>query len=198
MKRTSLLRATPTTATLTVKPSKCKACRLPFFRASAWQTHCRSEACAVAALEAAREKREKAEAIGHRLKLADCRPLSHWHALTQAVVNALVQARDKGKPCISCGTETSVQFEAGHWLSRGANPALRYDLANINLQCHGCNVFKSGNQAAYRVGLVARIGLAEVERLEGPQPLAKHTRESLAALRKWASAETRRIKRDAG
>ena len=197
MKRTSLLRATPTTAALTIKPKRCKACRLPFFPASAWQTHCRSEECAVAALEAAKARRIKAEDRAHREKLAAVKPLSHWHALTQAVVNALVQARDKGKPCISCGTETSVQFEAGHWLSRGANPALRYDLANINLQCHGCNVFKSGNQAAYRVGLVARIGIEEVHRLEGPQPLATHTRESLAALRKWASAEKRRVQKEA-
>jgi hypothetical protein len=90
-----------------------------------------------------------------------------------------------------------VQWESGHWLTRGAHKELAYDLANINLQCHNCNEHKSGNQAAYRLGLVARIGLAEVERLEGPHPLAKHTRESLAALRKWASAEKRRIQREA-
>ena len=197
MKRTAFLRAAPTTATLAVKPKKCKACRAPFFRASAWQTHCRSEECAVAALEAAREKRERAESRAHRLKLADSKPLSHWHALTQAAVNALVQARDRGKPCISCGATSAAQWDAGHYLSRGANPALRYELANLAVQCVACNRFKSGNQAMFRIGLLARIGIEEVHRLEGPHPLAKHTRESLAALRKWASAEKRRIQRKA-
>ena len=177
---------------------KCKACRVQFVRVSAWQTHCRAEKCAVAALEAAKAKRLKAEAQAHRVALAGCKPLSHWHTRTQVAVNSLIQSRDMGKPCISCNTTTTVQWEAGHWLSRGAHPELRYDLANINLQCHRCNVQLSGNQAAYRIGLVARIGLAQVERLEGPQPTVKHTRESLAMLRQWAYAEKRRIQRENG
>ena len=133
MKRTALLRKPPTTATLAVKPRRCKACRLPFFRASVWQTHCRSEECAVAALEAAKAKRERAEARAHREKKADAKKLSHWFDLTQRVVNAYVQARDKGKPCISCGATSAAQWDAGHYLSRGANPALRYDVANLAL-----------------------------------------------------------------
>jgi hypothetical protein len=151
----------------------------------------------VAALEAAKVKRIKAEDRAHREKLAAVKPMSHWHALTQRAVNALVQARDRGKPCISCGTTSAAQWDAGHYLSRGANPALRYHTQNIHLQCVRCNVHLSGNQAAYRVGLIARIGIAEVEWLESPHPLAKHTRESLADLRRWDKAETRRIKREA-
>ena len=189
MKRTALTRTT--TARLTVKPKRCKSCRGQFFPASAWQTHCRADPCAAAAYDAIKASREAKEAKAHREKLADSKPLGHWHALTQRVVNAYVQARDKGKPCISCGTHITVQWEAGHWLTRGAHKELAYDVANIHLQCHHCNVWKSGAQAAYRVGLLARIGAAEVARLEGPHPTAKHTRESLAEIRRWASAEKR-------
>jgi len=196
MKRTALTRTT--TARLTVKPKKCHSCRGDFYPRSAWQAYCRiDERCLMAAYEAIKAKREAKEAREHREKLAASKPLAHWHALTQRAVNALVQARDKGKPCISCGTYKTVQWEAGHWLSRGAHKELAYDLANIHLQCHNCNVWQSGKQAAYRIGLLARIGVEEVERLEGPQPLAKHTRESLAGIRKWALAEKRRIKSEA-
>lgn len=180
-------------ATAKVRVKRCKHCRQGFTPASAWQVYCRAEECALAAVDAAKAKRLKDEAKTHREKLADSKPLAHWLALTQSAINALVQARDKGKPCISCGATKAAQWDAGHYLSRGANPALRFDLANIHLQCIGCNRFRSGNQAAYRVALVQRIGLAEVERLEGPHPLAKFTREALAALRRWAAAEKRRI-----
>lgn len=192
MKRTELRRSDGS-ARLTVKTRKCKACRAPFVLANSWQTHCRAEACAVSAAEANAAKRAKAEAREHRKKLAESKPLQHWLKLTEGVVNHLVQVRDKGLPCISCGTTTTVQWEAGHWLSVGSHPELRYDLTNINLQCHSCNVQKSGNQAMYRIGLVRKWGSAAVHRLEGPHPPAKFTRDQLALIRKEAAAETRRL-----
>jgi len=195
MKRTALTRtANPS---LAVRVKRCKNCRGTFFPASSMQCYCRTPVCAQAAYEAVKAKREAAEAREHREKKADSKRLAHWHALTQRAVNALVQARDKGRPCISCGATSAAQWDAGHYLSRGANPALRYELANLALQCVACNRFKSGNQALFRAGLLVRIGVAEVARLEGPHPLAKHTRESLDGIRKWASAEKRRIESEA-
>lgn len=187
------LRRSDGSARLTVKTRKCKACRAPFVLANSWQTHCRAEACAVSAAEANAAKRAKAEAREHRKKLAESKPLQHWLNVTEAVVNHLVQVRDRGLPCISCGTTKTVAWQAGHYLSVGARPELRFVLSQINLQCLRCNVHLSGNQAKYRIGLVEKIGLAEVERLEGPHPPAKFTREQLALIRKEAAAETRRL-----
>lgn len=88
-----------------------------------------------------------------------------------------------------------MQWEAGHYLSKGARPELRFVLANINLQCHRCNVQLSGNQAKYRIGLVDKIGEAAVEELEGPHPPAKFTREGLEALRRQIAAMTRQLRK---
>jgi Bacteriophage Lambda NinG protein len=140
-------------------------------------------------------KREKAEAREHRAKLADCKPPAHWLELTQRTVNALIRVRDHGRPCISCGARESFEWDAGHYLSRGARPELRFVLDNIAIQCAACNRHKGGNQANFRIGLVARIGLERVEALEGPCPAAKFTRADLAQIRREAAAETRRIER---
>jgi hypothetical protein len=72
---------------------------------------------------------------------------------------------------------------AGHYLSTGARPELRFEPLNVHLQCEQCNTYLSGNLINYRVGLIQRIGLAEVERLEGPHPPAKLTIEDLRAIR---------------
>ena len=196
MKRSSPLKRSTGIARASVKSKKCKACRAPFFPVSNWQTHCRAEACAIAAAEVARAKRQKAEEREHRKKLADSKPLAHWLELTQTVVNELVRERDAGRPCISCGATDAYAFDAGHFLSRGARPELRFVLSNIALQCASCNRHKGGNQAMFRLGLIDRIGLAEVERLEGPHQTAKFTREALAEIRREAAAETRRLKKE--
>lgn len=193
--RKPLVRQADPTARLTIKPKKCKACRGPFFPASSWQTHCRAEPCAIAAAEVAKAKRQRQEAREHRQKLADSKPLAHWLDLTQKVVNGYVRARDEGKPCISCGCREAYEWDAGHYLSRGARPELRFDLANIALQCAACNRHKGGNQAQFRLGLIERIGAAEVERLEGPHPPAKFTREALAELRREIARMTRELEK---
>lgn len=66
-------------------------------------------------------------------------------------------------------------MNAGHYLSVGAHPELRFDEANCHIQCEHCNSYKSGNQAQYRPRLIAKVGQAEVDRLEGPQEPLKLT-----------------------
>ncbi len=196
MKRSELKR-TALQAKLTVKLRKCKVCRTGFVPRSMTHKACGPECAEILGREKAEKERQalaRKEAAEHRQKLADVKPLQHWLKLTEGVVNHFIQARDKGKPCISCGTRRTVQWEAGHFLSVGARPELRYEARNINLQCHRCNVQISGNQAAYRIGLVDKIGEAAVQELEGPHPTAKYTREALAEIRRQFAAETRALK----
>lgn len=176
----------------TIQAKTCAWCREDFFPARPMQKVCGP----ICGLNVARKKREKVEAAEHREKLAESKPLAHWLDLTQRVVNSYIQARDAGRPCISCGTTNSREWDAGHFLSRGARPELRFDPANIALQCASCNRHKGGNQAQFRAGLIERIGLAAVESLEGPHPAAKFTRESLAAIRKDFSAKARQLKKE--
>jgi hypothetical protein len=101
----------------------------------------------------------------------------------QASFNAWIRARDADKPCISCGRMHDGQWHAGHYLSTGARPELRFEPYNCHKQCAPCNTHLHGNLVLYRTALIERIGLIRVKRLEGPHPPAKLTIEDLRAIR---------------
>lgn len=141
------------------------------------------------------DKAARAEAKQHREKLAASKSLKHWLGVTERVLNHFILVRDHDKGCISCGTFTSVLFQAGHYLSVGARREHRFSPFNIAKQCHRCNVHLSGNQAAYRIELVKRYGEEIVQGLENDHVLPNWTRESLAEIRKQAAAATRLIEK---
>lgn len=169
------------------KPRGCKVCKTKFTPTRGFVNWCSPEC----GFELSNEKVRKAaakQALADRrvtrAKLNALKPLSHWLALTQDdYFNPYIRARDADLPCISCGRDNGSKMNAGHYLSVGSHPELRFDEANVHKQCEYCNGHKAGNAVAYRIGLVERIGLAEVERLEGPHPAAKFTREQLAEMR---------------
>lgn len=133
-----------------------------------------------------REALEKVKTRGEHLREA------------QAAVNAYVRLRDADLPCISCGRPAtwSGQWDCGHYRSVGSSPATRFDLSNCNKQCGPCNVHLSGNLVEYRKGLIAKIGIAEVERLEGPHEPKKMTIDEITKLKAFYRAEVRRLKRE--
>jgi len=172
----------------------CKSCREKYQPTRPMQVAC-SIPCALKLAEKQKEKKKRTEKKEHRKKLHDSKPLSHWLKLTESVVNRYVRLRDHGQPCISCGTTKTVLWQAGHFFSVGSHPELRFDPVNINLQCHKCNVMLSGNQAMYAIGLEAKWGKEEKERLEGPHAPKKYTREQLEAVRKHYSAKARELEK---
>nr|WP_041296558.1 recombination protein NinG [Janthinobacterium sp. Marseille] len=111
-------------------------------------------------------KREQEERAAHRVRKIAAKRHGEWEEDLQRLVNKFVKIRDVDDPCISCGTWTTVRWEAGHYISRGANNTLRFELDNIHKQCHRCNVQLSSNAVMYRIGLVKKIGIERVERLE--------------------------------
>jgi len=80
-----------------------------------------------------------------------------------------IRARDAGKPCICCGEPLGPKFDAGHYLESGNNSRVRYDEDNIHGQRVYCNQHKGGNLIGYRKGLIEKIGLERVERLENTE-----------------------------
>ena len=140
-----------------------------------------------------RVEKEKAERGEWRKRKAAVKPLKHWEDMTQRVVNDYIRERDHELPCISCGTFTTVQWEAGHYRSRGKASHLRYVEDNINKQCHHCNVQLSGNQQQYRIHLIAKIGTERVEALENNNVPHRYTIEELEAIRKHYSALRRQL-----
>jgi len=93
----------------------------------------------------------------------------------QKAFNAYIRARDNKEPCISCQRFHEGQFHAGHFKTAGGNPELRFEELNCHKQCAPCNNHLSGNVGEYRINLINKIGLEQVEWLEGPHELKKYT-----------------------
>ena len=83
----------------------------------------------------------------------------------QTVFNTYIRMRDKDLPCVSCGVFVAEEFHAGHYLPTTFQ-VLRFNEFNVWKQCSRCNTHLRGNITAYRIELINRIGLAEVEKLE--------------------------------
>lgn len=198
MKRSVPMRRAPLRATAPAKAEakipnarKCKTCGDSFRPFKGIQTWC-SPDCGVklaAKLVAKKEARE------HKKAVTDAKPLSHWLALTERVVNAYILARDRERPCVSCGTFKTVQWEAGHYRNVGSYPEIRFDPRNITKQCHRCNCDLHGNKDNYRIGYVERNGQEPMDWLEGPHPLANYTREGLAETRRIFAKLTRELEK---
>lgn len=185
-----------------LKPKKCAACKTVFTPARSLQKVCGPKCAAdwaskVAAQKAARAKREERKSMREAIEKAKTRG-THLKEL-QTVFNAWIRARDAGLPCISCGRPASWrgQWDAGHYRSRGSSPALRFDPSNVHKQCGPCNVHLSGNLIPYRVNLIKKCGVAEVDRLEGPQEPKKYTMTEIVEMKAFYRAEVRRLTREA-
>lgn len=108
------------------------------------------------------------------------KPLPKLLEQTQKVFNAYIRNRDQGKTCISCGSNQGNQ--AGHYFPVKGFSVLRFNEYNVNLQCASCNMYKHGNQAMYRIGLVQRIGedqVVNLERIAVNERVKKWTRPEL-------------------
>jgi len=130
-----------------------------------------------------KEQRKKDTIRKEKLKTA-----GEYMKEAQAAVNKYIRARDRHKPCVSCGSMPSDKlggsFDAGHYRSRGSASHLRFNLLNIHKQCVKCNRFKSGNAVDYRIELIKRIGLENIEKLESDNKPKKFTIEYLKRLKK--------------
>lgn len=190
MKRSPLIRKTPmqsvgilglqsharlAVAEVKRRTRKCalKSCRKPFQPCSMTHVACSTE-CAI---EIARLKREAKSKADRQAGLIAIKTRQQWLREAQAAFNAFIRARDADLPCISCGRFHDGKYDAGHYRSVGAMPALRFDELNVHKQCVPCNQHKGGNVVEYRLGLIARIGVAKVEALERDCEARKYTIE---------------------
>lgn len=163
-----------------MKEKTCKFCKQKFAPERQKQICCSTD-CAVYYSEKTRAKAERIAGLEDRkvikAKLENLKPLSYWADKAQKAVNAYIRERDKDEPCISCGRFHGGKWNAGHYISRGASPALRFHPDNIHKQCEPCNTSKSGNQIEYRKRLLDKIGQKAVDWLEGPHELQHWRKE---------------------
>lgn len=182
---------------------KCKQCREPFQKRSAMHTIC-SLPCSIRAAEIKeaadarrqrieREKAEKAERVDLRARKLALKPRKWWLKRAEEAFNAWVRTRDAALPCVSCGRHKDT-YDAGHYMTVGSCPELRFDEANVHKQCVQCNHDLHGNSIRYRIRLLVLIGPAEVDRLEGPNAAKKYTIADLQAIHDDYRARTKALK----
>lgn len=161
-----------------IPTTACKVCGHVFIQYRSTQQVC-SVKCA-GKLVRLRKEFDRAETKRRREAI---KPRSQWLREAQAAFNAWIRVRDSGLPCISCGRTDRNAWDAGHYLTTGARPELRFHEVNVWRQCVPCNQHLHGNLVLYRAELVRRIGLEAVEELEGPHPPAKWSVDELKAIR---------------
>lgn len=161
--------------------------------------HFHSIECAIAYANKAKEKQAKRQAATQKkidkekrkatkIKKQALKTIGQLAKEAQTSINKYIRFRDYGKPCISCGSLPKQKYggtmDAGHYRSRGAASHLRFNLLNIHGQCVKCNRYKSGNAVDYRLNLIVKIGLDNVEALENNNKPRSFSRDYLERLKK--------------
>ena len=144
---------------------KCKECGCIFKKERPLQFVC-SPKCAASysgkklVKDLQKEWREEKKVLREKLKSQ-----ADYVKDLQTIFNQYIRLRDKDLPCVSCGVFNCEEFHAGHYLPTTFQ-VLRFNEFNVWKQCSRCNTHLRGNITAYRIELINRIGLAEVEKLE--------------------------------
>ncbi|MCK9740039.1 recombination protein NinG [Pseudomonas syringae pv. syringae] len=200
MKRTPLQRKTPLTSG-GPRRKRCPECRVMFTPARSGQAVCGEINCAIAHGQSEKGRAIAGKALAEvgrreiKVRKEALKSRSDHMKDTQTAFNAWVRERDVELPCISCGRHHQGKYDAGHYRTVGSNPALRFEPLNCHKQCVPCNQHKSGNVVEYRLELVRRIGIVNVEWLEGPHEPQKYTVDELKALTAKYRALTRELKK---
>jgi len=155
---------------------KCAICREQFEPRTISHKACKPQ-CAQELIE---QQRKQAERKQDRARKAALKTRGDWMKEAQAAFNAFIRERDRlaGYPCICCGQPidwSGNNVDAGHYRSRGSAPHMRFNEQNVHAQAKQCNRYGAGRAVDYRLGLIARIGLAGVEALEADQTPQKWT-----------------------
>lgn len=199
------------TAAKKLKEKTCavKGCENTYIQYDSLRTWCSPECGAVLAMQKLEKKREKDRILAKKLRRAENAKFkkkvrdndrSWWLKATQADVNRYVRWRDRDQPCCTCNKppESSDKFvkgsgiDAGHYLTRAAYSALRFDIRQIHAQCVKCNRFNSGRRQEFREFMINKFDLEFVEWLESQTQPKKWTVDELKEIR----AHYRKLLRD--
>lgn len=186
------------------RKKKCRVCGESFRPWNSLQVVCRNLKCAI---EYGKRQEEKKRQREHRADKERIKPRNKVQAEAQAAFNAFIRLRDDSLPCISCDQTSPPErfggaWDCGHYLTVGAHPELRFDELNAHKQCKRCNGGAgrfSGKsrtvQQDYRERLILRIGLTQVEWLEGPHEPKKYSVDKLREIKAEFQKKKRELKR---
>ena len=175
---------------------KNKACRCEFLPDPAWIEFCSPDCGAVVGLERLAKQRAKAERQDRaetKKKLLEHKPLEYFLKKAEAACNEYIRVRDPNV-CISCGVTDSSAWQAGHFISVGANRTLRYYEDNIHKQCLQCNLFKGSNAVEYEKRLELKIGQERLDWLKSWHSPVKMTRAAAEEIEAYFKMKLKELK----
>lgn len=206
------------------KTSRCKVCKSKFDEPRYFPEWCSVDCALVLAERRLAKIKRAAELKAHREKVKERKAdqvtrdsqktRSEWLAEAKTAIQQFRRLEElaKGSGCMSCGrTQQEVQgtdgwkpggaWDGGHFIGKGARPEIALEPLNIWLQCKSCNA-GSGKytrkgytvNAAFRLNLIDRIGLEQVEWLEGPHEAKHYDIDQLKAIKSKYAALTRQLK----
>lgn len=185
-----------------MKPATCCICKTQYVKSRSMQKVC-SVSCSIKHAEQTKERQKGRESAAERAqtreKLKAMETYPQLVKKAQTAFNGFIRARDAGKPCICCGKPLGTEpntFDAGHYRSVGSAPHMRFVEENVHGQLKRCNNYLAGNAVEYRKGLIARIGLEAVERIESDQTLRKYTKEGLIEIAKHYREAARKLMKE--
>ena len=185
----------------------CKVCKSAYTPAKPLQSVC-SPWCALFLAASKRAKALKVEQVKERradkVKRETLKPRSQWLKEAKTAIQRFRRLDElaMGSGCMSCGrSQQEVQgtdawkpggaWDGGHYMSKGARPELALEPLNIWLQCKSCNAGSSKYarkgytvNASFRANLIERIGIEQVEWLEGPHEAKHYSVDDLKAIKK--------------
>lgn len=183
-----------------MKPKTCKQCKEKYQPTRPLQSVCSTKCASLYGRKTVQQKIDNEQKLQRKrlkAKKEGLKTLGDHKKEVQTAFNEFIRLRDANQPCISCQRHHQGQYHAGHYRSVGSAPNLRFDEDNVHKQCAPCNNHLSGNPIQYRVNLIEKIGLAEVERIESDNEPKHYTVEQLNELKKHYRQLCRELKRAA-
>ena len=170
---------------------KTKGCSNQFVQYSTLQNKCIP--CSIKKGRKIEAKIERKETRAAKLAI---KSKGQWAKEAQQAFNRWVRARDFHRGCVCCNNKHyQGQYHAGHYLSVGAYPELRFSLINCHKQKSSCNNYKSGNQVNYRRYLIGIIGVENVEWLESKHEPKRYTIEDYKEIKTGFNAWARELEK---
>lgn len=146
-----------------------------------------------------KKKVEKEKKVQDKKTKIEARTKSYYEKQLQSLINEIVRLIDSENGCISCdhgwSTNWTRQKHAGHRLSVGSSPTLRYNLLNIHVQCSICNNWKSGNEREYDIGIKNHLGKDVLDTIMSLKSKYKSLNLSIVDLQEYIKT-ARKIKKD--
>lgn len=194
---------------MTAKPPKPRKCRCGCGRSFTPRTSLHVAAtleCSLRLAESAGVKNanaaKKVERAEFKVRKEKAKRPADLKKEAQAAFNAFIRYRDlsAGHNCIDCGKPFEPQkpggsVDAGHFLSRGSHQNLAFDERNVFAQRKNCNRPGGTTAAAFRLGVIGRIGLEAVETLEADTTPRRYRADDYRRIRDEYRAKLRELKR---